>query len=413
MTEQATPDTLTADVAIELPSPFSAAETACPFAAYADLRQQPVRRIDIRPGLSPWLVTRMEDVRRMLTDPRLSTNPEWTTEEVRAAISLGRAEERSALLGANLSTVNQPEHTSLRRVMSGALSARRMAQVEGAIGELTDRVLGGFQPGQRVDLLLDITLPLAVDVICTLIGIPAEDHHRFHDWGRSMVGADLEDAAAFDAATKEMAGYLIPFIFSRVAAGGDDLVGALAAARKEGQIDDRQLIALVFQLFFAGHETSAYFMASAMLLLLSHPDQLARLRAEESLLEPAVEEMLRLEGPIKSPTWRFAREEVTIGSAVVRPGEPVLALLAAAGRDEAQHSDPEEFRIDRSDSSHLAFGYGIHHCMGAALARVEARVFLRAMLARFPQLRLATEPDALRWRVSLMVRGVRSLPVTL
>lgn len=414
MTEQAVhPDPVQAGSEIELPSPFSEAESARPFRAYAQLRQEPIGRIRIRDGLQPWLVTRLADVRRVLSDPALSTNPAWTTDEVREAIKLGRAEERSALLGANLQSVDQPDHTRLRRVMSGALSARRMAEVEGSIDELMTRVLAPFEAGQQVDLLLDITLPLAVDVICTLIGIPAEDHHLFHDWGRSMVRAELEDPAAFDRATNEMAGYLVPFIFSRRAAGGDDLVGALATARNEDRVDDKQLIALVFQLFFAGHETSAYFMASAMLLLLSNPDQLAKLRDDDALLDAAVEEALRLEGPIKVPTWRFARERFTLGSAVVQPGEPVLALLAAAGRDEQEHADPDAFVIDRADKSHVAFGHGMHHCMGAALARVEARVFLRAMLSRYPNLSLAADVDALQWRVSLMVRGVRSLPITL
>ncbi|MDQ2957924.1 MAG: cytochrome P450 [Actinomycetota bacterium] len=395
----------------DLPMPFSVADSQHPELAYARTRHAGVRRISIRPGLEPWLVSRLDEVRQVLADPALSVDPASTTAAVRRAIGQGRAEERVALLGRNLLSVDPPDHSRLRAMLAGALSARRMAAVAGTIARSARQILDSVPLGRPVDLLAEVTLPLAVEVICTLIGIPAEARVLFRGWGQAMVSAQLEAAEDFERVSDQMAGYLVPFILDRRAAGGDDLIGTLATARNEDRLDDHELISLVYQLFFAGHESSAYFMANAVLLLLSQPAQLAILRANPALLDRAIEEMLRLEGPVKVPTWRFALRPLTIGGVAIQPGEPVLALLSAAGRDETAHPDGDSFRIDRPDTGHLAFGYGIHHCMGAALARVEAKVFLAMLLSRFPDLRLATELDALQWRVNLMMRGTCSLPV--
>ena len=407
--ERLMPDQIT-----DLPAPFGAASAADPYPEYARLRDSDgIRRIRIRPGLEPWLVSRYADVRAVLGDDRLGTDPAGTTEEVRAAIAVGRAEERVALLGRHLLSVDPPDHTRMRRLMSRALTARRMGELEAPVQALTERLLDGLADGGEADLLADFTLPLAVGVICRIIGIPEQDHPAFVAWGRALVRAELEDNAEFETVSDEMADYLVPFILKRRHSPADDLVSVLATARDEERLDDHELISLVYQLFFAGHESSAYFMANAVLTLLRHPEELAALRADPDLVGDAVEELLRFEGSVKVPTWRFAKEDLVVAGTAIAAGEPVLALLASAGRDPARFTDPDSFRIDRADASHLAFSHGIHHCMGAAVGRMESRVALRALLRRFPQLRLAVPADSLRWRVNLMMRGVCELPVLL
>lgn len=398
----------------DLPVPFGSSSVADPYPDYALLRADGgIRRITIRPGLESWLVTRYDDIRAVLGDERMSTDPASTSAEVRQAIAAGRIEERVALLGKNLVGVDPPDHTRIRRLMSRALSARGMATLEGPITLLTEQLLDALDGQEETDLLIDYTIPLAIGVICRLIGIPESDSALFCSWGQALVRTCLDDPEAYKAVSNEIGGYFKSFILAKRDQPGDDLISNLAIARNNGCLDDQELMSLLYLLFFGGHESSAYFMANAALLLLTHPDQRAKLTANPDLLPSAIEEMLRFEGPAKVPTWRFATQPVPIGDVVIASGEPVLALLSSGGRDEAKHNAPDQFLIDRADTAHLAFGYGIHHCMGAALSRIESRIAIGRLFARFPEIRLARPVEALQWRVSLAVRGVRELPVRL
>lgn len=278
---------------------------------------------------------------------------------------------------------------------------------------LTEQWLDALSGQDEVDLLAEYAFPLAVSVVCRLIGIPESDQPLLCSWVRALACADLADAAAFETASDGLAEYFVPFILAKRDRPGDDPVSILATARDDDRLADHELISMVYQLFFAGHQSSAHFTANAALLLLTHPDQRAKLAANPDLLPSAIEEMLRFESPAKVPSWRFATHPVPIGDVVIAPGEPVLALLASGGRDEARHRAPEQFLIDRADTDHLAFGYGIHHCIGAALARMESRIAISRLFARFPEIQLARPVAALRWRVNLMTRGVSELPVRL
>ena len=398
----------------DLPVPFGSSSAADPYPDYALLRADGgIRRITIRPGLQPWLVTRYDDIRAVLSSEHMSNDPASTSAEVRQAIAAGRIEERVVLFGKNLLSVDPPDHTRLRRLMSRALSARRMATMEEPVTILTEQLLDALERQDETDLLADYTLPLAIGVVCRLMGIPESDFALFCSWGRTLARTCGDDAAAFKMVSNEMAGYFRPLILTKRNRPGDDLISKLATARNNECLDDHELIFLIYQLFFAGYESSAYFMATAALLLLTHPDQRAKLAANRDLLASAIEEMLRFEGSVKVPTWRFATHPVPINNVVIAPGEPVLTLLASGGRDEAKHNVPDQFLIDRTDTDHLAFGYGIHHCMGAALSRLESRIAIGRLFARFPEIRLSRPVEALQWRVSLAVRGVCELPVQL
>ncbi|QTE00116.1 cytochrome P450 family protein [Streptomyces cyanogenus] len=386
---------------------------ADPGPAYERLRSTaPVTRIRLRPGLSPWLISGYEEARTVLSDPVFSVDPARTRPGVREAIAAGRAEEKTALLGRHLLSVDPPDHTRMRRLMSRALTARRMQQLRGPVGTFATELLDALTGRREFDVLGDYALPLAVRVICELIGIPPEDRAAFQRWGSLLVRSELQDDASFDRVSDEMAGYLVPLVAARRAEPADDLVSALVAAHDEERLDDYELISLVYQLFFAGHESSAYLIANATLRLLAHPDERAALAREPERIESLIEEVLRIDGPVKVPTWRFPVRDVDLAGVRLRAGEPVLVLLGAAGRDPRRFPDPDRFDTGRTAvQQHLAFSHGIHHCMGAAVGRMEGQVAVGRLFQRFPELRLAVPPERLRWRDNLMMRGVCELPV--
>jgi cytochrome P450 len=398
----------------DLPVPFGLSSTADPYRDYAALRADGrIKRITIRPGLEPWLVTRYDDIRAVLGSAQMSNDPANTSAEVRQAIAAGYVEEKIELLGAHLLNMDPPDHTRIRRVMSRALSARRVAALEKPVTIITDQLLDALSGQGEVDLLADYTLPLAVHVVCRLIGIPDFDYPLFYSWGQTLIRPGLDDAGTFDAVADEIGEYLTPFIVTKQDRPGDDLTSILIAARDDERLTDQEMFSLVYQLFFGGFESGAHFISNAVLLLLNYPDQRVKLVANPDLLPSAIEEMLRFESSVKVPTWRFATHPVAIGDVIIAPGEPVLALLASGGRDEAKHHLPNQFLIDRADTDHLAFGYGTHHCIGAAVARMESRIAVSRLFAKFPAIQLARPAVTLRWRVNLMMRGVCELPVRL
>lgn len=398
----------------DLPVPFGSSSAADPYRDYAALRVDGgIRRITIRHGLEPWLVTRYDDIRAVLGSGRMSNNPANASTEVRQAIAAGYVEEKVALLGKNLLNVDSPDHTRMRRLMSRTFSARRVVALEKPVTVFAEQLLDALKGQDEAELLADYALPLTVNVICRLIGIPESDYPLFCAWGQALVRPGLEDAGIFEMVSNEMAGYFIPFITAKRDRPGDDLTSMLISARDDERLTDQELISLIYQLYFAGFESSAHFITNAALLLLTHPDQRAILVANPSLLPSAIEEMLRFEGSVKVATWRFATHPVPIGDVVIAPGEPVLALLASGGRDDTIHNVPGQFLIDRADTNHLAFGHGIHHCIGAALVRTESRIAISRLFARFPEIQLARPAAALRWRVSFVMRGIYQLPVQL
>jgi cytochrome P450 len=399
---------------VDLPVPFGLSSAADPYPDYTRLRADDgIRRVMIRPGLEPWLVTRYADIRFVLGNERMSSDPANTSAAVRQAIAAGRVEERVALFGKNLLSVDPPEHTRMRRLISSTFSARRAAALEESVTVRTEHLLDALSGQDEVDLLAEYAFPLAVSVVCRLIGVPESDQLLLCSLVRALACADLTDVAALETASEGLAEYFVPFILAKRDRPGDDLVSILATARDNDRLADHDLISMVYQLFFAGHQSSAYFTANAAFLLLTHPDQRAKLAANADLLPSAIEEMLRFESPAKVSTWRFATHPVPVGNVVIAPGEPVLALLASGSRDEARHRAPDQFLIDRADTDHLAFGYGIHHCLGAALARMESRIAISRLFARFPEIQLARPVAALRWRANLMTRGVSELPIRL
>lgn len=385
----------------------AAALIADPYAGYARLRAAgPVHRITGPDGLPVWLVTRYADVRRALADPRLALDKQHAAPGNYRGFALPPA------LDANLLNMDPPDHTRIRRLVSQAFTPRRIAALRGPVEQVADALLDAMAPHGRADLITAYAAPLPITVICDLLGVPTEDRHDFRAWTDALVTPDPARPQDARAAVAAMLAFFTALIDRKRAEPGDDLLSDLIAVRDEGdRLGEDELTSLAFLILFAGYENTVHLIGNAVLALLRHPDQLAALRADESLVPAAVEEFARYDGPAPLAIRRFPREDVVIGGVTVPAGETVLCVLASANRDPEQFPEPDRLDVHRRETGHLALGHGIHYCLGAPLARLETSVALTALLRRFPELALDVPESELRHRPSLRARGLLELPV--
>ncbi|OIJ88363.1 cytochrome P450 family protein [Streptomyces colonosanans] len=384
---------------------------ANPFPLYRQLREKgPMRRVVIAGGLDAWLVTRYEDGLAALSDPRLSSDIRDSSDP-RLLQQLAATERESMLR--NMLRADPPDHTRLRRLVSKAFTARRVAELRPRVQAITDGLLDAIVQAGRADLVADFALPLPVTVISELLGVPTTDRYEFQRWTDDMIlrGPEPPDPAVADAAWQQMRAYLTKLLEAKRANTADDLLSALITARDEEQrLDEDELIAMAFLLLVAGYITTVNLISGGIAALLAHPDQLELLRDDPALLPDAVEEFLRYDGPVNPGIARFARETLEIAGVTIPRGATVLVASAIADRDPARFPDPDRLDITRRNNPHLAFGHGIHYCLGAPLARLEGQVAIGTALRRLPDLALAVPPGELRWRPSVL-RGPEHLPV--
>jgi cytochrome P450 len=378
-----------------------------PYPAYAALRAaDPVRTVRRRDG-EVWLLTRYADVRAALADPRLSKDWRYTLPpEQRAAA--GETPIPMMIL------LDPPAHTRLRKLVSRSFTLRRMEELRPRVEEIAGSLLSALPPAGRVDLMAEYAFLLPVFVICELLGVPVADRDRFAAWSRTMVDDERSAPEAGQAASFALHGYLAELIARKRAEPDDALLSALVEVAEDGdRLSADELVAMAMLLLIAGHETTVNLIGNGTLALLTHPDQRELLRQRPELLPAAVEEFLRWDSPVHSTPVRFAAEDVEY-SGVTIPARSVVTLsLAAANRDPERFPDAEELRVDRDAGGHVAFGHGMHHCLGAQLARIEGQVAIGMLLRRRPQLALAVDPRELVQRHSMLVRGLTELPVEL
>ncbi|MFJ9417646.1 cytochrome P450 [Streptomyces sp. NPDC101227] len=378
---------------------------ADPYPYYAKLRAQgPVHRARTPEGQEVWLVVGHEAVRGVLSDSRFGKD--W-----RAAGLVSETEDSP--LFTNMLDTDPPHHTRLRKLVAKEFTSRRVEALRPRVQRITDELLDAMlaTPDGRADLVDALAFPLPMTVICELIGVPAMDRDAFRAWSHEIIAPTGPEAAL--SATQAMAEYLIGLIEHKRSAPGDDLLSALIRTSDEDgdRLSRDELVGMAFLLLVAGHETTVSLISNGVHALLEHPAQLAALRADGSLLNNAVEEMLRYDGPVETATWRFTSEPVEIGGTVIPARNPVLVVLASASRDPERFADADDFDITREPRGHVAFGHGIHFCLGAPLARLEARIAIGALLDRCPDLALDCDPKALTWRSGLLIRGAERLPI--
>jgi cytochrome P450 len=391
-----------------------------PHAYFTRMRaDMPVTPAVMPDGERVWLVTRYADVRAALADPRLHkdwaaklTSPDWVPDEV------------TRYLNMHLLNSDPPDHTRLRKLVARAFTARRVAglrpRVEAVTASLLDALEARVAAGEdTVDLIEGLAFPLPVTVICELLGVPAQDQAQFREWSNVIVASNAEPGA-FRAAGEGMYYYFTRLVAAKRASPADDMVSALLVARDASEKDDsgdslneRELIAMLFLLLVAGHETTTNLIASGTLALLTNPAELDRLRSDPALLPGAVEELLRYVNPLNHATGRFTLEPVEIGDVTIPAREWVVCATSSANRDPDRFPCADTLDVGRDAGGHVAFGHGIHFCLGAPLARLEGEVAFGALLARFPSLSLAADPATLRWRRSSLIHGLETLPVRL
>jgi cytochrome P450 len=381
---------------------------ADPGTATSLLKQGPIHRAVLPNGMPVWLIVGYDEAIAALNDQRLS---------VAAMMAAGALDGgtlspdlRNALLG-SLTNTDPPDHTRLRRLVSSVFTARRVEGMRPWIGRLTDELIDGFAPHGQVDLMAEFAAPLPILVITELLGIPKTDGPRVRALSQTIISAlgspdfPVQDATDFVECLRGLVAH-------RRDNPDDALISALIRARDEnGALSENELTAMIFLMIIAGHDTTVSLIGNGMYLLMTEPDRAARLRADSSLLPAAIEEFLRLESPVPAANFRAAAESLEIGGTRISAGDLIAISLQVANRDDSQFPEPSRFDPARTDSRHLAFGHGIHYCLGAPLARLEGELAIGTLLKRFPDLRLAVDAAELTWSQATFVHRLEKLPL--
>ena len=380
-----------------------------PYPFYRALREEdPVH-------LSPlgfWVCTRYDDAVMILRDPRFGREGMAKLMEARLGLTQDTSRARDMLFQ------DPPDHTRLRALVSRAFTPRVVDVMRPHIQEIVDGLLDSVDGARAMDVIEDLAYPLPVTVICEMLGVPAADQDIFKTWSTDI--ARSLDAAILPAdsdaiprgrdARLGLADYFRSLIATRRKDPKPDLLSALIAAEEEGnKLSEGELVSTCMLLLIAGHETTVNLIGNGLLALLQHPDQLRALRDDPGLIQTGVEELLRFDGPVQR-TGRMTTAEVEIGDKRIPRDSVVVSVIGAANRDPKQFADPDRLDVSRKDNRHIAFGFGIHFCLGAPLARLEGQIALGTLLRRMPKLALVS--DVPEWRESSTLRGLKSLPVT-
>ncbi|RZS34853.1 cytochrome P450 [Herbihabitans rhizosphaerae] len=372
-----------------------------------------VHEVVLPNGLRSWIVTGYELARAVLADGRLSKDRDRTIELVQRHQTDGESTAQARTpLSAHMLNADPPDHTRLRKLVGKEFTTRRMEGLRERVREITGELLDDMDRHDEVDLLPAFAFPLPITVICELLGVPLSDRETFREWSTTLVSS-VPPAQVQEAAVA-MAGYFTELIAHKRANPDDALLSGLVRVSEDGdRLSEGELVSMMFLLLVAGHETTVNLIGNGVLALLRHPDQFAALRADPSLLPGAVEELLRYDSPVNLTTLRYTTEPITLEGQRIPADDLVVVALTSANRDADRFAEADRLDVTRAAAGHLAFGHGIHHCVGAPLARMEGEIAIGALLERFPKITLAAEPDELRRRASSLMHGLEALPVRL
>ena len=376
-------------------NPLSPQLRANPYPTYEELRRKdPVHRMRLQDA---WVLTEFEDVDAVLRDNRRFVNEGRDFGYIPYISMLDR---------------DPPDHTRMRNLVSRGFTPRSVAALEPRVQETVDKLLDDLAGRERIDLIQDFAFPLPVVVIAEMLGVPTEDREQFNDWSNvvSLTVDPLLNAAQIRQvrqAIEELFDYFEALAEARRVQPRDDLISVLVAAEVDGErLAREELLINLVLLLAAGNETTRNLIGNGTLALLRHPEQLQRLRDDPSLLEPAIDELLRYDSPVQLDSRIVTGEPLELRGKQIRPGQKIICLLGAANRDPAAFPNPDVLDIGRAAGNHVAFGRGIHYCLGAPLARLEGRIAFQSLLSRYPTLRLAAEPT---YRNQVTLRGLEAL----
>ena len=365
---------------------------------------RPVFRADLPGGRIVWLVSGYDNVRQMLIYQRFSRA---------LAVAPGRARQGFEMFAAgSINGMDSPEHTRLRKLVASAFTARRVEALRPRVAGIVNGLIDAMARPQPADLVAGFSLPLPAQVICEMLGVPAADTNQFHAWSDTILGDWQRDSDEIMTALAGLYGYFGALIETKRARPADDLMSALIAARDDSdRLSEQELTVMCCTVLIGGHETTANQINLSLLLLLDHPGEVAKLRADPELIPGAVEELLRCSRLGGLAPARVTREDVAIGGVTIPASEQVIPLFATANRDPSVFIDPDRFAVTRDAASHLSFGAGMHHCLGAQLARVELQEAFRGLIGRLPGLRLAVPASELEFKPGMAIHSLRELPV--
>lgn len=366
-------------------------------------------------GAPYWFFVNYDDVQAVLRDNRFAKEARKNLEPaLYTRYGWSEAEDSGpmAVINRHMLNVDPPDHTRLRALIHKAFTPRRVQDLRPRIAAIADELLDAMQDQREVDLLAAFALPLPITVIAEMLGVPAADRALFRDWTEKLLFSGNQQVAMEAAFSFGM--YMQNLIDERQQQPADDILSALIAAEEDGdRLNREELMGMLFLLLVAGHETTVNLIGNGMLALMQHPEEKNLLVADPGQIRTAVEEMLRFNGPVEMPTLRFAFADIEVGGVVIPRGDAVLPVLLAANRDPNHFDKPHAFDIRRDPNPHIAFGMGIHYCVGAPLARMEGQIAINALLARFPHIDLNIDPAALRWNEGFLLHGMKALPVRL
>ncbi len=364
-------------------------------------------------GGTIWYITRYEDVTAVLKDN------EHFVKNVRNTLPPDAARPRKSalyrLINENMLFADPPDHTRLRALVNQAFTPRRVEQLAGRVQQITNELLAAIAPAGQADLIATFALPMPVRIIAELLGIPAADQEEVADWSQAIISPGSRDLnySARKRKVRAFVDYLRQMFVLRQQEPQDDLISALVQAEEAGErLNEAELSSMVALLLVTGHETTVNLLGNGALALLTHPEQLLILQERPGLWSTAVEELLRFDGPVETSTTRWVRQDFMFQGHAMRRGDVVRVVLASANRDASHFTQPDVFDVARGDNRHLAFGMGIHYCLGAPLARLEGEIGLQTLFCHFPRLRLAVPVNQLEWRSGILFRGLKALPVT-
>ena len=391
----------------------SAEFKADPFPFFSLLRaSEPVYRTTLPDKTPLWLLSRYDDVAALLRDERFKKNRRHalTKEQLR---KLPWTPPMFRPLERNMLDLDPPDHTRLRSLVHKAFTPSLVEQMRSRTQAIADELLDRIVWTGEMDLIKDFALPLPMTIITEILGVPRKDHHKFHKWSQAVVSlTSPSPTLRVLPSVWKFIRYLRQFFKLRRRDPQDDLVSALIKAEEAGdKLNEDELPAMVFLLLIAGHETTVNLIGNGTLALLENPNEMNKLLSEPSLVKPAVEELLRYTSPVFTTTERYAREDTTIHGVTIPQGEMTLGVIGSANRDETAFENPNELQITREPNRHLSFGQGIHFCLGAPLARMEAQIAFTTLLQRVPNLRLTKPSSSLHWRPSIFLRGLAALPL--